>query len=169
MLSLTLRSASWIITQQRASEYKILTFESQERLTLPSGISFAELCPLDPEKCEMALFLGTNYYTYVHVGIQSNEATQLNFRIDNMSNGSYFVCILYFHLIWAMHIKRSYVLKPRSAKKQPISSEKVILLHLQIWSLWIRVWFGVVDNLAVDLLGNVVHQEIYARNYFNRG
>lgn len=49
-------------------------------------------------------------------------------------------------------VTRQDFLKLRSANIQPVRSEGVIQLYLQTGDLDIRVWFRVVEDLAVDIL-----------------
>lgn len=48
-------------------------------------------------------------------------------------------------------VKRQSLLKLTSGNKQEIRTQQLFLLRLQIDDLGVRVWFGVADNLAVDV------------------
>lgn len=147
----TLRSAFSLITQQRAHEHKKLIIAKDKNSTPPARISVDEICSFVPEQNEVALFASTNYKTYLCVGIKLHKMTQVKCLIDSGADPN-LVSKLLLHSTWTSCIKRKNFSKLRNANIQPISKERVILLHLQVGKLRIRVWFRVADNLAVSVL-----------------
>lgn len=53
---------------------------------------------------------------------------------------------------WSNCIKRGNTPRLRTAAQEPLYMEGTILLHNRLGDLWIRVWFGIVDNLVIDIL-----------------
>lgn len=51
--------------------------EEDRRSTPPSRIFLVDICSLQPDQHEVALFASTNYKTYIHVDIRTLELTQV--------------------------------------------------------------------------------------------
>lgn len=113
----------------------------------------------------MLLHVSTNYKSYVRVGIKLQEMTKVRCLIDTGA-GPKLVTKLFLQPCWTSHIRAQNVLKHWSANKRPINSEEVDLLHLQIGGTCIRLWFGVVGNVAVDLLLETALMDKYIEGSF---
>lgn len=111
-------------------------------------MSFAEICRLQSPRTEVALFTRKNYKKNVSVGLHVQSINTVKF---NIYTGASPILIdeSFVHPPWALRVKHRDFPNLRSANQQPIKSEGVILLHLQIGDLRIRVWFG-VDGDFVD-------------------
>lgn len=99
----------------------------------------------------MALFMSANYKTSGHVGIKLHKMTLVEGLIGTGA-GPYFVSESLLHPTWRSRIKHRNFVLLESANKQLVNSEKMILLQLPNGNLRVCVWFGVVGNLAADLL-----------------
>lgn len=76
----------------------------------------------------------------------------------------------FVHPTWAPCFKHQDFIKLRSANKQPIRSEELILLYLRIGNQCILVWFGTVVevyNLSVDLLLGTSCIDQYLQSIFS--
>lgn len=147
-------------THLRADEHENLAIVKNRSSNTSLQIPLDEICFLRPGIHEGAQFASTNYRIYVPVGVQSHELAQFKCLIDT-SAGMNLVSKTFLHLAWTPRIKYQNFLMLKSANNQPVSSEVVILLHLQINDLHIRVWFGVVDNSVFDSLLGTSFISIY--------
>lgn len=84
------------------------------------------------------------------MGLQAQRMKKFKSFTDT-SAGRNLINKFFVHPTWAPHVKCQDFVKLRRAIKQPIRSEVVVLFELQIGNLRIHVWFGVIEDLVVDL------------------
>lgn len=96
-------------------------------------------------KNEVALFVSFSYKSNVRVGVRSQDMTHAKCVIDT-STGLNLVSESFLHFTWTSNIKHHNYLMFGSASRQPVISDEVILLHMQICNLRIRVWFKMLTT-----------------------
>lgn len=120
----------------------------------PSRVPSRKVCQLWTEDLEVVRFAIADYKYSAIIGANSKEITSVKCLIDtdtspNLVNKSF------SRQKWTDRIKQQRMLKIRSANRQPIKSERVIMLHLRLGDHYTRLQFGVVSGLAFDVvLGN---------------
>lgn len=103
----------------------------------------------------MTLLTSTGCKTYEHVDIRPNEMIWIKLSTDT-STGLNLVNKSILSFTGSLRIKSQNVLNLRSANKQPISAEGVVLFQQQKGWLRIFVWLGAANSLAVELLLDVL-------------
>lgn len=125
-------------------------------------VPYAELFQLQPQRMKVALFTSTKYKTNARVGLHTQCINMAKSFVDSGA-GPNLSHKLFVHPTWEPHAKRQDSTTLSCANKQPTRSEQVIMLRLQIDNIFMLVWFGVVEDLAVDFLQGISSFDRYDR------
>lgn len=91
------------------------------------------------------------YKRHTSNGISSQIMQTVLFLFDTGA-GHKLVCELQILPEWNHHIHCGNIASVRTAAQQPSRMHGKILLYIQFGALIVRIWFGIVPNLAVDIL-----------------
>lgn len=126
-----------------------------------SPLLFVEVCQLHTQHTKVAFFRSTNYETGVYLSWHEKSVNTVQ-RLLDTNAGQRMKNVSFVQPTWASRVIFYNFLKLRFVNKKPVRTEGIILSHFEIGNLRIRVWFGVVKDLVVNVLLGTSFMDRYA-------
>lgn len=126
----------------------------------PSRVLLAEECVFQVVPTTVAL-LSQSTFKIVVKGDKKVQHLHRHTCLPDMGAGLNLINKAFLKREWLPNIKKQQLPSQRTATEEPISLDGTILLSIQLSNLSSRVWFGVVPNLAVEILPRTLFIDRY--------